>query len=164
MTGNFYIWFGKSLWQQIPGPIPGWSLPSSRHHSWASASRKLTPASAFRHSGIPASRILVRYRTKKLPDCVSLVRYRTCSGIVSSVHSNTGLIGCWTVQHSGIYTHAHKHLLAHAHTPMMCGMNMDVQRWHEAWIWTCTMDMEMEKHHGCRNADKKFSPASLVFR
>ncbi len=23
------------------------------------------------------------------------------------------------------------------------------------------MDMEMDKHHGCRNADKKFSPTSL---
>jgi hypothetical protein len=66
-----------------------------------------------------------------------------------------------------IYTHehqhAHEHALAHAHTPMMCGMNMDrnmdVQHGHGQ-----TMDMEMDKHHGCRNADKKFSPASLVFR
>jgi hypothetical protein len=29
---------------------------------------------------------------------------------------------------------------------------MDVQHGHEAWTWTCTMDMEMDKHHGCRNA------------
>jgi hypothetical protein len=95
-----------------------------------------------------------------MPDCVSLVRYRTCPGIVSSVHSGTGLIGCRTVRHSSIYTHAHEneHALAHAHahTPMMCGMNMDknmdVQRGHEAWTLTHTMDMEMDKHHGCRNA------------
>ncbi len=33
--------------------------------------------------GIPASRILVRYLTKKIPDCFSLVRYRICSGIGS---------------------------------------------------------------------------------
>jgi hypothetical protein len=50
---------------------------------------------------------------------------------------------------------------------MMCGINMDrnmdVQHGHAAWTWTYTMDMEMDKHHGCRNADKKFSPATLVF-
>ncbi len=101
-------------------------------------------------------------------DCVSLVQYWTCPGIVGSVLSGTGLIGCRTVRHSGIYTHVHEHALAHAHTPMMCGMNMDqnmdVQRGHEAWTWTYTMDMEMAKHHGCRNADKKFIPPSLVFR
>ncbi len=116
--------------------------------------------------GIPASIISVRHRTKKLPDCLGLIRYRTCPGIVSFFYSGTGLIGCRTVRHSGIYTH--EHALAHAHTPMMCSMNMDrimdVQHGHEAWTWTCTMDMEMEKHHGCRNADKQFSPASLVFR
>jgi hypothetical protein len=80
-----------------------------------------------------------------MADCISLVWYRTCPVIVSSVHSGTGLIGCRTVQHSGIYTHAHA--LAHAHTPMMCGMNMvknmDVQRGNEAWTWTSTMDAGM---------------------
>ncbi len=30
--------------------------------------------------------------------------------------------------------------------------NMDVQHGHEAWTCTCAMDMEMDKHHGCRNA------------
>jgi hypothetical protein len=66
------------------------------------------------------------------------------------------------------HEHALEHALAHAHTPMMGGMNMDrnmdVQHGQGAWTWTCTMDMEMDKHHECRNADKKFSPASLVFR
>jgi hypothetical protein len=52
--------------------------------------------------GIPASRILVRYQTKKMPDCVSLVQYRTCSGIVSFFQSGTALNGCRTVRHSGI--------------------------------------------------------------
>jgi hypothetical protein len=75
-------------------------------------------------------------------DYVSLVRYRTRSGIVSFFQFGTGLTGCRTVRHSGIYTHehahkhAHEHALAHAHTPMMCGMNkdrnMDVQHGHEA--------------------------------
>ncbi len=52
--------------------------------------------------GIPASRILVRYWTKKMSDCVSLVHERTCSGIVSFFQSGTGLTGCRTVRHSGI--------------------------------------------------------------
>jgi hypothetical protein len=55
--------------------------------------------------GIPASRILVRYRMKKMPDCVSLVRYLTCSGIVSFFQSSTGMTGCRTVRHSGISTY-----------------------------------------------------------
>jgi hypothetical protein len=33
--------------------------------------------------GIPASVIPVRYRMKKVPDCVILFRYRTVYGIVS---------------------------------------------------------------------------------
>jgi hypothetical protein len=42
------------------------------------------------------------YRTKKMPDCLSLVRYRICSGIVSFFQSGTGLTGCRTVRLSGI--------------------------------------------------------------
>jgi hypothetical protein len=53
--------------------------------------------------GIPASRILVRYWTKKMPDCVSLVWYCTCFGIVSIFHSGTRLTGCRTVRHFYIY-------------------------------------------------------------
>ncbi len=37
-----------------------------------------------------------------MPDRVSLVPYRTCSGIVSFFQSGTGLTGCRTVRHSGI--------------------------------------------------------------
>jgi hypothetical protein len=98
-----------------------------------------------------------------MPDCLGLVRYRTCPGIDSFFYSGTGLFECRTVRHSGIYTHAHEQAPTHAHT-------YDVQHEHgqkrgrSAWTWTCTMDMEMDKHHGYRNADKKFSPALLVFR
>jgi hypothetical protein len=50
--------------------------------------------------GIPASIVSVRYRNKKMPDCLSLVRYRTGSGTVSLFHS--GLTGCRTVWYSAI--------------------------------------------------------------
>jgi hypothetical protein len=52
-------------------------------------------------------------------------------------------------------------------------MDMKHGHGHAPWTWTCTMDMDMHHGHGdgqapwmpeCRNADKKFSPASLVFR
>jgi hypothetical protein len=50
----------------------------------------------------------------------------------------------------------------------MCGMNMDrnmdVQHGYEAWTWTYTIDMEMDKYYEFWNADKKFSLASIVFR
>jgi hypothetical protein len=52
--------------------------------------------------GIPASMISVRYRNKKMPDCISLVRYRIDSVTVSFIHSGTGQTGCRTVRHSGI--------------------------------------------------------------
>jgi hypothetical protein len=55
---------------------------------------------------IPASITLSRYRSKKIKkmlDCVGLVRYRACSDIVSFFHPGTGLTGCRTVRHSGIY-------------------------------------------------------------
>jgi hypothetical protein len=51
---------------------------------------------------IPESVIVVRYRTKKMPDCITLFRCRTGSGIVNVFQSGTGLTGCRTVRHSGI--------------------------------------------------------------
>jgi hypothetical protein len=66
--------------------------------------------------GIPASRILVRYQTQKIPDCVGLVRYWTCSGIVSFFHSGTGLTRCRTVRHSGIYIYAYIYICVHTYT------------------------------------------------
>jgi hypothetical protein len=54
--------------------------------------------------GIPASVISVRYRSKKMPDCMALFRYRTGRGIASFFQSSTGLTGCRTVRHSGSYT------------------------------------------------------------
>ncbi len=102
------------------------------HCSWSSASRKLTPASSF------------RYRTKKMLDCVSLVRYRTGFGIVSFFQSGTGLTGCRTVRHSGISIYMSMDIdigMKHWH-----GM----QHWHEhaTWTWTCSMDMDMDTQHG----------------
>jgi hypothetical protein len=52
--------------------------------------------------GIPAFVISVRYRSKKMPDCIILFRYRIGSGIVSLSQSGTGLTGCRTFRHSGI--------------------------------------------------------------
>jgi hypothetical protein len=180
-----------------------------------------------------------------MPGCVSLVRYRTCLGIVSLFHSGTGLTGYRTVRHSGIYIlyvprtwifsldtdmqngHGHGHAAwtrsmdtdmqhGHGHAAwtliwtcrMDIGIDMQHERGHAAGTQTCSMDTNMQlgdghaagtgtcsmnidmdiqdgyKHghaahkngfvhaawtwtmdlHGCRNADKKFSPASLVFR
>jgi hypothetical protein len=50
--------------------------------------------------GIPASVISVRYRTKKMPDCATLFRYRIVSGIVSFFQSGTGLTGCRKIRYS----------------------------------------------------------------
>jgi hypothetical protein len=52
--------------------------------------------------GIPASITPVRYRRKKMSDCVTLLRYRTNSDIVSFFQSGTGLTGCRTVRHAVI--------------------------------------------------------------
>jgi hypothetical protein len=60
--------------------------------------------------GIPASRILVWYRTQKMPDFIGLVRYQTCSGIVSFFHSGTGLTGCRTVLHSFIHVYTYTYI------------------------------------------------------
>jgi hypothetical protein len=51
--------------------------------------------------GIPASVISVRYRTKKMPDCAALFRYRIAFVIVSFFQSGTGLTGCRTIRYSG---------------------------------------------------------------
>jgi hypothetical protein len=40
-----------------------------------------------------------------MPDCFSLVQYRTSSGTVNFFHSGTGLTGCRTVRHYGILNH-----------------------------------------------------------
>jgi hypothetical protein len=83
-----------------------------------------------------------------MPDCVSLVRYGTCPGIVSSVHSGTGLTECRTDWHFYIYVHAARTCT------QTCNMNINMQHGlvNAAWIWTVDM-------HGCRNANKKLSPA-----
>jgi hypothetical protein len=98
-----------------------------------------------------------------MPDCLALIRYRNCPGIVGFFYFGTGLIGCRTVQHLYIQTRTRTPPRTRTHT-------YDV--WHEhgqkhgcsAWTWTYTIDMEIDKYHEYRNADKKFSLASLVFR
>jgi hypothetical protein len=138
-------------------------LFAMNYHSWASASRKLTP---HRHSSINNFSLVPDQKNARLP---WLGPVPDLSWHHNFFHSGTGMIGCQTVRHSGIYKHehehVHKHALAHAHTPMMCGMNMDrnmdVQHGHEAITWTCTMDMEMDKHHRCWNA--RLSIKSLVW-
>jgi hypothetical protein len=89
---------------------------------------------------IPASRILVRYRTKKMPDCVSLVQYQTCSGIVSSFQSGTGLTGCRTVALSSISVYVYKDI----------DMDMDMQygHGHAAWAWTHRTALVMQHISG----------------
>jgi hypothetical protein len=123
-----------------------------------------------RHSGIQ-NFILVP--DKKMPDHVSLVQYRICSGIISFFHSCTGLTGCRTVWHSGFLSictwkltltssididmqHGHGH--GHAVWTSTCSMDMDTQHGFGHAAWICTVDL-----HGCWSADKKLSPASLVF-
>jgi hypothetical protein len=113
--------------------------------------------------GVPAYIISVRYRTKQMPDCVGLVRYRISSGVVSFYHSGTGLIRCRTVRpflqhtHTNTNTHANTHKNTHTHGHGQAAWTL---------TWTCSMEMgtmDMDKQHGCRNADEKFSLASLVF-
>ncbi len=89
------------------------------------------------NAGIPASRILAWYRTKKMPVCVSLVRYWTCSAIVSFFQSGTGLTRCRTVRHSGISIY------------MYVAIDMDMQHWHghATLTWTCNMDMDTQFGH-----------------
>jgi hypothetical protein len=94
-----------------------------------------------------------------MPDCVSLVRYRTFSAVVSFFQSGTGLTGCWTVRHSSISIYVYmdididmdmQHGHGHALWTWTCSMGMDTQHNFDNAACICTMDM-----HGCRNADKK---------
>jgi hypothetical protein len=66
-----------------------------------------------------------------MPDCVSLVWYRTCSGIVSFFQSGTILTGCWTVWHSGLSIY------------MYMDIDMDMQHGHGHALWTSTCSMGM---------------------
>jgi predicted GH43/DUF377 family glycosyl hydrolase len=81
-----------------------------------------------------------------MPDLISLVRYWTSLSIISFSHSDTGLIQCQTVRHSGIYAHeqAHEHLNMYTH--MCTCTRTDTDKWYEhghaswTWRWTSTMD------------------------
>jgi hypothetical protein len=99
-----------------------------------------------------------------MPDCVSLLRYRTCPGIVSSVHSGTGLTDAGQ---SGIP--------AFLYTVYIMDMDMQCGHGHATRIWSCTMDLLMQHGlvnaawiwtvdmHGCRNADKKTQSSIVSF-
>jgi hypothetical protein len=112
------------------------------NHSWASASRKLTPASAFRHPLFQSGT-----RPKKL-DCICLVRYRIGPGAVSFYHSSTGLIVCRTVQHSGIYTHAHKHAHKHAYAHEHAHKHTNEHPHTHTRTRTRGLDIDMDMQHG----------------
>jgi hypothetical protein len=73
-------------------------LALTTYHSWASAS-SLMP---------PVSDISVCYRSIPIPEWVPLFRYRTGFGIGILFHSVTGLTGCRTVRHSGIFKNCTK--------------------------------------------------------
>ncbi len=91
---------------------------------------------------VPASQILVQYRTKIMPDYISLVQYRTCSDIVTFFQSGTGLTGCRTVRHFYVYVHGPWTLT------WACSIDMDMQHRHghghrhAAQIWSCSMDLD----------------------
>ncbi len=93
----FELWKGRGA-QRTLGSLP-----------WCPSNQKAQLGIGIEETnagiGNPASRILVGYRTKKMPDCVSLVRYRTCSVILRFFQSGTGLTRCRTVRHSGISTY-----------------------------------------------------------
>ncbi len=116
--------------------------------------------------GTLASIISIRYWTRKMLDCVSLVRYRFYSGIISFFHSSSGLIGCQTAQHlytctstlkctcTGTQTHTHGYWTLNGHSPWRwaCSMYMDIQHGYGYAAWTLTCSMDMDMHHGHAHA------------
>jgi hypothetical protein len=130
-------------------------------HSWASASRKQTPASA--------SIISVRYRTKKMRDCVGLVQYRIVSFFFIPVWTDRmpdspAFIHTLTHMHTPphihtprLHTHTHtdadtdqRHVHGHGYEHAAIYIDMDMQNGHghAAWTWKCSMDMEVQHGHG----------------
>ncbi len=109
------------------------------HHSWASASRKLTPASALRHQYFQSGNSPKKCRTALAwsgtgPLPASLVfsfRYRT--------DRMSDSLACWHL-YTRTRTRTHTYDVQHEHGQ---------EHGHEAWTWTCTMDMDM--HHGYRD-------------
>jgi hypothetical protein len=130
------------------------------HHSWASASRKLTPALAFRHQYFQSGNA-----PKKMPDCLGLVRYRTSPGIVSFFIP----VPDWSdARQSCMPAFIHTNMNSHTHTHLWCAawtwtgtwtFSMDIQHGHSAWTfsmdiqhrhsaWTFSKDMDMHYGHG----------------
>ncbi len=77
----------------------------------------------------------------------------------------------WTYIMDKDMQHGHLHRHAAWTLTWTCSIDMDMQHGHAVWTWTrdTDTDLVMQKWiwtlgmHGCRNADKKLSPASLVF-
>jgi hypothetical protein len=131
-------------------------LSVGRYHSWASALRKLMPASTFRHrhSGI--------HNFSPVPYPKSRQGHAAWARIYS--------------MDTDLY-HGHGH--AEWTLTWTCSIEMDIQHGHghAAWTWTRSLGLvmqhglgqtawtwTMDMHHRCQNAHQKFSLASLVFR
>ncbi len=120
--------------------------------------------------GIPASIISVGCRDQKNAGLHRLGPILDRSQHCQFFLSGTGLIGCRSFRHSGIYTHTNTHAHRQASWTWECSMRMDTrQTWiytmdmdmqhrhgHTTWTWeqSMNMDMEMDKHNRCRNVDK----------
>jgi ABC-type nickel/cobalt efflux system permease component RcnA len=128
-----------------------------------------------RHSGIHT---FSPVPDQKIHDCVGLLQYRICPGIVIFFIPVLGWLDAGPDNPAFIHKHRHTHTHIHTHTPpptpSQTHTHMEMQHGNRHAPCTRTssmdmdmkhgMDMEMDKHNGCRNADEKFSPALLVFR
>jgi hypothetical protein len=108
-----------------------------------------------------------------------LVLYRTIPGIVSFFSpapdwSDAGQSGIPSFIHTNMHTNTHinTHTNTHIKTHINTHTNTPSHTHTDLWWTGENMDRNMDVQHGhgdvqdhrCRNADKKFSPASLVFR
>jgi hypothetical protein len=140
-----------------PCTLPRVDTPNSNgslnpNHSWASASRKLTPASAFRHQYIQSGTGPKKCRTALAWSGTRLVPASFFFFILVPDCSDAGQSGIPAFIHSNTNTHRNMHSHTHAHL------------WCAAWTWTETWTFSMAtkhghghwdgQHHGCRNADK----------
>jgi hypothetical protein len=81
--------------------------------------------------GIPSSIISVRYWTKKLPDCLGLVRYRTIPSIVSFFlpvpdYSDARQSGIPAFIHMNTHTNTHMNMHTNKYTNMHSHMHTDL--------------------------------------
>ncbi len=149
-------------------------------HSWVSASKKLTPASASKKL-TPASGFRYQwFQSGTEPEkCRTALAWSGTGPVPASLvfsfqYRTDQMLGSLAFRH--LYTRTLTQTLMHTHTHTHTYDEQD-RTW--TGTWTCSMDMDMHHGHGdgdgdgdgqapwmpeCRNAEKKFSPASLVFR